>query len=85
LLIIFIGLLTADVLGKPGWLLALVVHLMPSFVLIVLTFIAWKNRKLGGILFLFTGLISIGFYHSFIIAGPAFVVGVLFLISNYRL
>lgn len=38
---------------------AFLVHLIPSFILLILLVVAWRYELAGGILFLLTGLISI--------------------------
>jgi uncharacterized membrane protein (GlpM family) len=81
-LIGFFGVFALDVVGESQWLLAMIMHLIPSFVLIALTIVAWKREFIGGILFLAAGVIAAIFYHSFIIAAPIFVIGALFLVSK---
>jgi hypothetical protein len=77
--IIFMSIFALDAFDNPQWLLALLIHLMPSFILVVITLIAWKGERLGGILFLITGGIIGLFFHSLIIALPAFIIGFLFI------
>ena len=79
LFIAFISIFALDVLGEPQWFLALIMHLIPSFILIVITIIAWKFSKIGGFLFLAAGTAMFLFFHSITIAVPAFVIGILFL------
>lgn len=79
----FISLFALDVFGEPQWFLALVIHLIPSFVLILLTVVAWKHERIGGFLFLAAGFAMVSFFHSFTIAAPAFAVGALFLAGSY--
>ena len=43
-LIAFFSLFALDVFGQPGWFLGLIMHLIPSFILIIITVIAWKNE-----------------------------------------
>jgi hypothetical protein len=73
-----------DVLSEPHWVLALVMHLIPSFILVLLTTIAWKNEKIGGIFFLIAGVSMVLFFHSMVIAVPAFVIGILFFANWHR-
>lgn len=84
LYIVFISLFALDVIGQPSWFFGLLVHLIPSYFLIAITIIAWKNETLGGILFLLAGLgllILTGF-EAFIVAIPAFIIGGLFLVKH---
>lgn len=82
LFIVFISLFALDVFGEPRWFLALITHLIPSFVLIILTAIAWKNERLGGILFIAAGLLTLiaSMFESLIIFIPTAIIGILFLI-----
>lgn len=81
--IMFISVFAFDVFGEPQWFLALLMHLIPSFIITLLTVIAWKHGIVGGWLFLATGLVMAMFFHSMIIATPAIVIGVLFLMENH--
>ncbi len=87
LFIAFISMFALDVFGKPQWFLALLMHLIPSYFLIAVTIIAWKNEVVGGFLFLLAGLGLLIFTHfeALIIAIPAFVIGLLFLVKGYLL
>lgn len=82
-LIAFVSIFALDVFSEPDWPVALLMHLIPSFILVVITAIAWKNEKIGGILFFIAGLIAAGFFHSwtafFIVSVPAILIGLLFL------
>lgn len=78
---VFISLFALDVLGQPGWFLGLLIHLVPAYILIAVTVLAWKNEMLGGILFLLFGVLMMFFTHfqSMIIFLPIMVIGALFL------
>lgn len=80
----FISMFTLDVLGEPNWLPMLFIHLIPSYFLIAITIVAWKHNQLGGFLFLAAGLALLIFIHlgTFIVWMPAFIIGILFLVSN---
>ena len=83
---IFISIFALDVFGEhlPFWrmLLALAMHLVPTAVLLTLTLVSWRWPAVGG-----TAFIALGVYYYvwmmhgryFLIALPAFVIGVLFL------
>ena len=85
LFIAFISVFALDVFGEPQWFLALLIHLIPSYLLIAITVIAWRQETLGGSLFLIAGLILLIFTHfeALIIGIPAFVIGALFLGKKY--
>ena len=80
--------------GRQWWeiLLGLFMHNIPVFVLIAVLIIAWKHEIVGAIAFGLAGLLHIvltinraglpwqlAFSLSLIIAGPAFIIGFLFL------
>ncbi len=85
LFILFISAFALDVFSEPNWPLALFMHLIPSFFLIAITIVAWKNELLGGFLFLLIGFALLIFTHfeALIIGIPAFVIGALFLGKKY--
>lgn len=79
--------------------LAFLMHNIPSIVLIILLVIAWRKEIVGAVSYFGAGLMYVGFviYNvinsrlpwyigitwSITIAGPAFIIGILFLI-NWR-
>jgi len=83
--------------GYSFWetVVGLFMHLIPSFLLIIGLIIAWRNELIGGILFIGFGLWYVGtilinspgsfewymLSYSFIIAGPAFIIGIMFLLD----
>ncbi len=74
----------------------LFVHNIPALVLLVILIISWKREIVGGVVFVLVGIIyllmqimnpAFEWYQlpwSFIIAGPALLIGVLFIISRDR-
>ncbi len=82
--VIFISLFAFDVSGQSRWFLALLIHLIPSYLLTVITFVAWRNETIGGILFLIAGIGLLLFTHfeALILALPTLVIGLLFLING---
>lgn len=90
--ILFISLFALDSFEGDHSLLAklaaFLIHLIPSFVLVLLLIIAWKREWIGAIGFLLLGLAYIGmFWHRFpastyaIISGPLFLVSLLFWLN----
>jgi hypothetical protein len=79
LFIVFFSVFALDVFQEKQWYLALLMHLIPSFILVILTIIAWKHERIGGFLFLSAGLIMSIFFHSPTIALPAFIIGAIFI------
>jgi hypothetical protein len=80
--IAFLSLFALDVFDMPQWYLALFMHLIPSFILIILTVIAWKRPFVGGVLFLIAGVVGTIFFRTTICI-PVFVIGLLFLTEVY--
>jgi len=93
--IAFLSLFAFDVFGAGAgfWktLLALTIHLLPSFVLIAVVILAWRREWIGAVLFAAAGMLHVilvlrrpllpatKLNWILIIAGPAFVVAALFL------
>lgn len=82
--------------GLWGTILGLFIHNIPSLILAIIVWISWKHEIVGGIGFILAGFLYIAntmirmsgnlpWYlavsWSLIIAGPAFLIGVLFLIN----
>jgi hypothetical protein len=73
-------------------LLALLIHLIPTAVIVIALLISWKWEWIGGVLFLAMAIFYIGWAWGrfplsvyFIIAGPLTLVAVLFIINwKYR-
>jgi hypothetical protein len=86
--------------GFWGTLLALFMHNIPTLVLVAVLAISWKHEIVGGIAFVLAGLLYLlqlvitiiknppfHWYYlswSLIIAGPAFLIGILFLVGWYK-
>ena len=102
LAILFVSLFAADAFA-PGltiWqqLRDFLIHLIPSFILLIILIVAWKWELTGGIVLMITGLVLSPFVfmmnynrtHStgvslgivLMITFPFVVAGILFLVSN---
>jgi hypothetical protein len=58
----FISIFALDVFGEYGFpeiLVALFMHLIPTFILIAVLTVAWKWSKIGGLLFLVLAIVSV--------------------------
>ena len=88
----FLSLFALDVFGEgySFWktLLALLIHLVPVGVMILILVISWRWAWVGGIVFPSLGVLHIVWaWHRFpwsvyaIIAGPLFLLGILFWIN----
>ncbi len=104
LFVLFISLFALDVFDACNGLLqcvvALFMHLIPSFLIIIFLIIAWKHELFGAVAFFGLGLLYIGtmimrpvpnglpwytgLSWSLIIAGPAFAIGILFFLNWKR-
>ena len=98
--ILFLMLFSLDVFGQGygfwGTLLAFLIHNIPVFILTAILIISWKYEIVGGIAFILAGLLYIGMLFmssnfewymlswSVMISGPAFFIGILFLMNWYR-
>jgi hypothetical protein len=101
--ILFLAMFSLDVFGNgyTFWetVVALLMHNIPVFVLLILLLISWKKEIVGAYTFFIAGLIYIGFMvynaistggewywlsYSLIIAGPAFFIGYLFYLNWKR-
>jgi hypothetical protein len=98
--ICFIALFSLDVFGNNygfwGTALAFLMHNIPSFILLAILIISWKREIVGGVAFILAGLLYIltlamnpqfEWYMiswSVTIAGPAFLIGILFLVGWFK-
>lgn len=96
LFILFLALFSLDVfdmnLGLWGMIVGLFMHNIPSLVLLIVLVISWKHEIVGGIAFILAGFVYIGLLlsnpfewymisWSLIVAGPAFLIGILFIMG----
>ena len=98
--IVFVSLFSLDIfdLGYGIWFTfgALMIHLIPSVILLVLLLIAWKKPRLGGWLYLASAVLFIGWYlfsishktawvalNLTILAGPILIIGFIFLFQAW--
>jgi hypothetical protein len=93
---LFISLFALDVFGEGYgfWetVVALLIHLIPTGIILVVLALSWRWEWIGGVLFIALGawyLIALwGRFHwsaYLAISGPLFLIGVLFLINwRYR-
>ncbi len=94
LFIAFISLFALDVFGEyTGFnlLIALFMHLIPTFILVIILAISWKKEKWGGWFFIILGIIFTIFFNTYkhhlpflLISGPLFLVGALFLLNHHK-
>ena len=97
--ILFLMLFSLDVFAEnlSFWeiALALFMHNIPALILLILVIISWKHELVGAITFISAGLLYIIWTFSSVpigtalswsltIAGPAFLIGILFLIGWFN-
>ena len=87
---IIISFFAMDVFGQESgiWktLLALLIHLIPTFLIIIILILSWKRPWIGGIFYIALGIAYIIWSSqtgrgSHIIDFPLFLMGILFLIN----
>jgi hypothetical protein len=98
--ILFLMMFSLDVfqpgLALSQIIIGLFMHNLPALFLLIILLISWKYEIVGGIVFILTGLLytlmlitSVSFKgyiwsSILIIAGPAFLIGILFLINWFK-
>jgi hypothetical protein len=94
----FISIFAVDVFqtGVPAWqvALALLMHLLPTFLVLLVLALSWRHEWVGGALFIALGLLYLlwarnrpffGWEVVLLIPAPLFLIGVLFLLNwRYR-
>ena len=90
-MILFLALFSLDVIGMSDdplqVALGMLIHNIPSFILIVLLLLSWKWNLIGGIGYPLLGLAYILFFRDqhwsayLVIAGPLILIGLLFLLN----
>ncbi len=89
---LFISLFAMDVFSENAGLWqtmsALLVHLVPTLIVVLILIISWRNEIIGGILYTTLGIVYVVFsWGKFdwtayaLIAGPLFLLGILYYIS----
>ncbi len=95
LFLLFLAMFSLDVFapGMSFWqiVVGLFMHNIPVFVLLIVLIISWKHEIVGGIVFILAGLLFIwygklsnGILPIIFIAGPAFLIGILFLVGWFK-
>ena len=99
LFLLFLVMFSLDVfdmkLGFWGTIVGLFMHNIPALILLVVLLISWKYEIVGGIVFILAGLLYSGMimsnqiewyrlFGSLVISGPAFLIGILFLIGWFK-
>jgi len=97
--ILFLALFSLDVFDSNldfwGKMFELFMNNIPNLILLIVLIISWNYEIVGGIGFILAGLLYIFWvimkrfgpdmwYGFFIIAGPAFLIGILFLMNWFK-
>ncbi len=93
---LFISLFALDAFGEGQgfWdtILALLMHLIPTFVILLLLAVSWRREWIAGVLFLVLAVLYVSWAWNkpfgvlstlLLISGPLVVIGVLFLLNWY--
>lgn len=99
LFLCFLALFSLDVfdehLGLWGTIVGLLMHNIPVFILLIVLLVSWRYEWVGGAAFILAGLLYIAsalnrvslpmaLIWSLTISGPAFFIGILFLINWFK-
>ncbi len=94
LYILFISIFALDIFVEEApfgeKFVGFIIHLIPSFVLLILLLISWKYPLIGGSLFIIISVVITLYLRLYeiifgllILSIPIFLIGVLFILSNY--
>jgi hypothetical protein len=87
---LFLSLFALDVFGEGlGFLRtiqALLIHLIPTYIVLAVLAVSWRWEWIGGVLFIFLGMLYIetwrGHWSAYlVISGPLFLLGGLFFLN----
>jgi hypothetical protein len=98
--VIFLMMFSLDIFqpGLNPWqiVIGLFMHNIPALFLLIVLIISWKRELVGGIIFILAGIfysLTLTINHKFewymlswiaTIAGPAFLIGILFIINWHK-
>ena len=91
--LIAISLLALDVFNEESslWqtMLALLIHLIPTYAFLAVLWVAWNREFLGGVLFILLGIVFTFFFHTYqgvisflLLSVPLFLIGILFILQK---
>ncbi|MFC1922054.1 hypothetical protein ACFLY4_02095 [Chloroflexota bacterium] len=96
LVALLVSIFALDIFGEGYnfWetIVALVMHLIPTVVILIILAVAWRRERIGGFLFIILGVLYIALFWDpsrwpayLLISGPLFLIGVLFILDGcYR-
>lgn len=84
---IFLALFSLDASDNIG----LLMHLIPSVIILAVALILWKYDQIAGVAFIILGIIATIYYNTYtnpltflFVSCPYFLIGVLYLLTHYR-
>ncbi|MBT4850360.1 hypothetical protein HON36_05945 [Candidatus Parcubacteria bacterium] len=84
-----LAFLAVDIFETGFSWMGLLTHLLPAIICLIVLIIAWFQESIGGLLFIILGIVYIvmfwgdfGFLTYLVMAGPAFVIGILFFVQR---
>lgn len=90
---LFISIFALDVFGRGyafwEFVLALVMHLVPTYIVVLLLMLSWRQEFIGGVNFVALSALYILLFRNqhfltyILISGPAFLIGALFIWNSY--
>ena len=90
---VFISLFALDVFGQGYSLweivVALVMHLVPTYIVVLLLLLSWRQEFIGGVNFVALSALYLLLFRNqhfltyLLISGPAFLIGALFIWNSY--
>ena len=92
---LFISIFSLDVFsenyGFPKIVLALLIHLIPTFLVFLVLLLSWRREWIGGLVYIGLGILyiisgkgSMNWTANLLIDGPLFILGILFFIAWYQ-
>lgn len=93
--IFFLSIFSLDVFSMEGTFLqkmeGLLMHNIPTLILIFLLIFAWKRELIGGIIFIAIGILFTAYFNTYqridsfiLISIPPMLAGALFILSGYK-
>ena len=91
---VFISLFALDVFSEgytfTETVVGLSMHLLPTLAVVVVLLVAWRRELIGGVLFILLASVFLYFFRGnndivayLILAGPLFIIGLLFMAAYY--
>ncbi|MBW2997779.1 hypothetical protein KY349_05560 [Candidatus Woesearchaeota archaeon] len=90
---IFVSIFALDVFGQDQafWqtVVALIMHLVPTYIVVLLLLLSWRQEFIGGVNFVALSALYLLLFRGqhiltyILISGPAFLIGALFIWNSY--